>query len=173
MFSSVLLFIKGLWSAAVAKWGLRPILEVVAALAVAAGLAFWYHNVVSSAFAEGKAAGISQQDKLWQSKWTDSVNAANKKTAAVQAQANESAALAGKTISDLTGKLEAQAADNAALRNKMNTSVYNAQGKKLVCQDTSQPATPGTEVQEIYLGKDFSSQWNAINDAVNSATQYK
>ena len=59
------------------------------------------------------------------------------------------------------------------LRNKLNTAVYDAEGNTLICYKYK-AATSFNKVDlrpetEIYLGKDFSEEWNKINDEVNQS----
>lgn len=128
---------------------------------------------IKAAYDTGYRAGVTKDQEDRKVELNRLQAEANLRVATIQKVADASANKALKTTTELGVRLQDSEARLNTLRNKLNTAVYDAEGNTLICYKykaatSSDKVTLRPEI-EIRLGKDFSEEWNKINDEVNQS----
>jgi len=128
---------------------------IALAVAVVLGLlALWVNNYIEVVREEGRKEGIASENKRWSEKYDKDVATLNLRIQGLEADAK----------SVMTASLEAQRKADAtvdALRQQV--SILSAKYNQAVFDKAGVKVCTMPEGNEVYLGHDFATQWNALS----------
>lgn len=137
--TALLLFLKNNW---------KSIASVIAVLLILLAINMYLDHV----FETGKEEGIAETTKTWKAKYDKDIKTLNDKIAETEQTSRHNAEVAKLELETANTKITDLQLMIAKQRDKYDRIIYDQRGKK-VCETT----------EAIYLGPDFSAEWNKLN----------